>query len=91
MIICIPTDTREVYGEGEYATRQPLTKEEVVARLKKWEEEGYTVWSAQGTEQVKEIFPDDAMRGEIKKGDIIVSIPDKRGKCISISDKKRMC
>ncbi|RPA76955.1 hypothetical protein BJ508DRAFT_179431 [Ascobolus immersus RN42] len=78
MIIALPTDTRESYGEGESKTPLPLSLEEVKERMRKWTEWEQQEWLKVDGE-TRAVFPDEQdVRREKEDAGPRISIPDPR-------------
>ena len=82
VIISIPLDARDDDGVDVTTGRPaPLTKEQVLERLKVWEKMGYNIEArdAYGDNgQSREIYPEEWI-GPVDKRQVYVNIPDRRG------------
>lgn len=82
VVISIPLDVRDDDGVDSTTGRPaPLTKEQVLERLKAWESMGYNIEARDiygDNGQSREIYPEERT-GLVDKSEIYVNIPDRRG------------
>lgn len=82
VIISIPLEIRDENGVDISTGRPlPLTKEEVLERLRAWESMGYNIETRDvygDNGQSREIYPEER-HGPVDKSEVYVNIPDRRG------------
>lgn len=87
VVISIPLDERGDDGADATTGRPaPLTKEQVLERLKAWQKMGYNIEArdAYGDNgQSREIYPEERT-GPVDKREVYVNIPDRRGETLSV-------